>query len=124
MPRFGPCKLIVAVATTSEVPTSGLEPLTCSLRVRSHAFAAVSRRFKTRLDKPYLPILRFRMLPGVRPGYCHGYCQPLSKTRFAYRRAKYTPKRMTAPPTIFSIPRTSPKKTIPEAIPVTVTRYW
>jgi hypothetical protein len=40
------------------------------------------------------------------------------------RRAKYTPIRITAPPTIFSIPSVSPKKTIPEATPTTVIKYW
>jgi hypothetical protein len=43
----------------NEEPTSGLEPLTCSLRVRSHAFTAVSRGFRKRLRKSYLPVLRF-----------------------------------------------------------------
>ena len=40
------------------------------------------------------------------------------------RRAKYTPIRITAPPTIFSIPSVSPKKMIPEATPTTVIKYW
>ena len=39
-------------------------------------------------------------------------------------RARYTPTRITAPPTIFSTPSTSPKKTIPEVTPVMVMRYW
>jgi hypothetical protein len=41
-----------------------------------------------------------------------------------WRRARYTPRSMTAPPTSFSIPRTSLKNTMPEATPVTVIRYW
>lgn len=40
------------------------------------------------------------------------------------RRARYTPRRMTAPPKIFSIPKTSLKKIMPEATPVMVMRYW
>ncbi len=56
-------------------PTSGLEPLTCPLRVRSHTFTAVSRRFGSRLRKPFVPVLRFRMFPDVRSGYCLGYSQ-------------------------------------------------
>ena len=88
----------------SKEPTSGLEPLTCSLRVRPHAFTAVSRCFKNCLHKPYLPVLRFWTFPAVRSGYCHSYCQPLSETRFVYGRAKYTPKWMTAPPTINRLP--------------------
>ena len=39
------------------------------------------------------------------------------------RRARYTPIRMMAPPTIFSMLRTSPKKMRPEATPVIVIRY-
>ena len=31
---------------------------------------------------------------------------------------------MTAPPISFAIPSTSPKKTMPEATPVTMIRYW
>jgi hypothetical protein len=34
-----------------EEPTSGLEPLTCSLRVRFEAFLGIARTCKTRLDK-------------------------------------------------------------------------
>jgi hypothetical protein len=45
------------------------------LRVRSHAFSAVSRGFKNRLQKPCLLVLRFWMFPNARSGYCHGYCQ-------------------------------------------------
>jgi hypothetical protein len=62
-------------------PTSGLEPLTCSLRVSSHTFTAVSRGFRNRLHKPRLPILRFWMFLDLRPGYCQGYCQ---KARLGY----------------------------------------
>lgn len=51
---------------------------------------------------------------------CRG--QPLRTAPYC-RRARYTPKRMTAPPKIFSMLITSPKKTIPEVTPVTVTRY-
>ena len=40
------------------------------------------------------------------------------------RRARYTPRRMIAPPTTFSMPSTSPKKMIPEATPVIVIKYW
>src|SRR5215207_7163245 len=39
------------------------------------------------------------------------------------RRARYTPIRIMAPPTIFSMLRTSPKKMRPEATPVMVIRY-
>jgi len=56
-------------------PTSGPEPLTCSLRVRSHTFVGVPHCSKNRLLKPSLPIPRFPMFAVVRPGYCHGYCQ-------------------------------------------------
>jgi hypothetical protein len=56
-------------------PTSGLEPLTCSLRVRSHTFVGVPHCSKSRLLKPSLPIACFPMFAVVRPGYCHGYCQ-------------------------------------------------
>ena len=56
-------------------PTSGLEPVTCPLRVRSHTFTAVSRRFGSRLRKAFVPVLRFWMFPDVRSGYCPGYCQ-------------------------------------------------
>ena len=56
-------------------PTSGLEPLSCSLRVRSQAFTAVSRYFINRLHKPCLPVLGFLMFPEGRSGYCHSYCQ-------------------------------------------------
>jgi hypothetical protein len=41
-----------------------------------------------------------------------------------WRRARYTPTSMTAPPMSFSIPRTSLKKMMPEATPVTVITYW
>jgi hypothetical protein len=41
-----------------------------------------------------------------------------------WRRARYTPTSMTIPPTSFSIPRTSLKKMMPEATPVTVIKYW
>jgi hypothetical protein len=41
-----------------------------------------------------------------------------------WRRARYTPTRMTAPPTIWLIPSLSPKNTMPEATPVRVMRYW
>src|SRR5919112_2201790 len=51
------------------------KPLSCSLRVRSHAFTAVSRGFRKRLRKSYLFVLRFWMFPDVRSGYCLGYCQ-------------------------------------------------
>ena len=47
----------------------------CSLRVRFHAFTAVSRCFRNRLRKPFSPVVRFWMFPDVRSGYCHGYCQ-------------------------------------------------
>jgi hypothetical protein len=48
----------------------------------------------------------------------------LPSPRSYCRRAKYTPIRITAPPTIFSIPSVSPKKMIPEATPTTVIKYW
>ena len=38
--------------TESREPTSGLEPLTCSLRVSSHTFTAVSSCFRNSLHKP------------------------------------------------------------------------
>src|SRR5919112_211829 len=47
----------------------------------------------------------------------------LSRTVRHRRRARYTPIRMMAPPTIFSMLRTSPKKMRPEATPVMVIRY-
>jgi hypothetical protein len=56
-------------------PTSGLEPLTCSLRVCFHMFVGVPHCSKNRLLKPPLPIPRFPMFAFVRPCYCHGYCQ-------------------------------------------------
>jgi hypothetical protein len=65
----------VALRAESSEPTSGLEPLTCSLRVRFHGFAAIPRGFRNRLHKLCLPILRFRTSPGVHPGNWHGYCQ-------------------------------------------------
>ncbi len=65
----------MALRAESSEPTSGLEPPTCPLRVRSHAFAAVPRGSRDRLHKLCLPILRFRTSPGVHPGYWHGYCQ-------------------------------------------------
>ena len=40
------------------------------------------------------------------------------------RRARYTPSRMTSPPTILFHPSDSPKKTIPDATPTVVMRYW
>jgi hypothetical protein len=46
-----------------------------------------------------------------------------SRTVRHRRRARYTPIRMMAPPTIFSMLRTSPKKMRPEATPVMVIRY-
>ena len=42
----------------------------CSLRVRFHAFTAVSRRFRNRLRKSFLPVVRFWMSLDVRSGYC------------------------------------------------------
>ena len=56
-------------------PASGLEPLTCSLRVRFHDFTAVARCFSYRLHKPHLSVLRFWMFSDVRSGYCHSNCQ-------------------------------------------------
>ena len=56
-------------------PTSGLEPLTCSLRVRSHMFTGVSVYFRDRLRKLCLPIRRFSLCVHIRAGYCHGYSQ-------------------------------------------------
>jgi hypothetical protein len=35
----------------------------------------VSGRFNNGLSKPHLPVQRFSLFAGVRPGYCHGYCQ-------------------------------------------------
>jgi amidase len=49
---------------------------------------------------------------------------PGFRSRSYWLRARYTPTRMTAPPTIFSILRLSPKKTIPDITPVSVMRYW
>ena len=43
--RF-PCK-----SRQNQEPTSGLEPLTCSLRVRFEAFLGIAHTCKTRLDK-------------------------------------------------------------------------
>jgi hypothetical protein len=40
------------------------------------------------------------------------------------RHARYTPKRITAPPTIYLKPNLSAEKTIPEARPTPVVRYW
>jgi hypothetical protein len=44
LPFYGICR-------KNEEPTSGLEPLTCSLRVRFEAFLGIARTCKTRLDK-------------------------------------------------------------------------
>ena len=51
--------------------------------------------------------------------------KPLSETRFAYRcRARYTPRRMTAPPRILVAVRLSPSSNTPEATPTRFIRYW
>ena len=60
-----------------EEPTSGLEPLTCSLRVRSHTFIVVSRSSKIRILKASWLIWGFPVFPDVRSGYRHGYCQDM-----------------------------------------------
>src|SRR5215216_315356 len=73
--KVGMCVPVVANSRENREPTSGLEPLTCSLRVRTHTFVGVPHCSKNRLLKPSLPISRFPMFAVVRPGYCHGYCQ-------------------------------------------------
>jgi hypothetical protein len=72
---FSDCFMIYLQISEKIEPTSGLEPLSCSLRVSSYAFTAVSRGFRKRSRKSYLPVMRFWKFADVRSGYCHGYCQ-------------------------------------------------
>ena len=52
------------------------------------------------------------------------HLDPWTSPTHHWRRARYIPTSMTAPPTSFSIPSTSLKKTMPEATPVMVIKYW
>jgi hypothetical protein len=63
--RSFPCK-----STQNNEPTSGLEPLTCSLRVIIHALQGVAHSCESRISKP-LSLLRFaRCCTVLRSRWC------------------------------------------------------
>jgi hypothetical protein len=53
-------------------------------------FVVVSSRCRKRLFKPCLSIRRFSLLPEVRLGYCHGYCQ----NHRSYPRCKHSDRQV------------------------------
>jgi hypothetical protein len=60
------CGLVISELAESGEPTSGLEPLTCSLRVITHALQGVARGCKCRIPKP---VSFLRLAPTeIRPG--------------------------------------------------------
>jgi hypothetical protein len=69
----------------------------CSLRVRSHTFTAVSRGFRKRLHKSYLPVMRFWIFADVRWGYCQ-VTQVRSPATMRFERHLGTPLRVDSRP--------------------------
>ena len=113
--RIGPVQTIKNHRGQRSAPATALRALSAQRRQGSCTVEALQHRTGAKRHPPVPSDTRSILVSTV------GLTG--SRTVRHRRRARYTPIRMMAPPTIFSMLRTSPKKMRPEATPVMVIRY-